>query len=318
MLYVLFLIGFYLLVKGADVLVIGASSLAKRFRVSDIVIGLTVVSFGTSLPELIVNIFSSFNGSSELAIGNVLGSNISNILLILGISAIIAPLPILRNTVLSEIPFSLVATLLVGFLANASLFETQHQLQISRYDAGILLFFFALFMFYIFMITKENRDDAPTETYEEIGVGKSISYVAAGCLALFLGGKWVVDGAIDLARVFGMSESFIGLTVVAVGTSLPELVTSAMAARRGNTDIAVGNVVGSNIFNLLWILGVSAAIKPLPFKLLSNTDIGMLIFSSTLLFIALMIGRRNVIDRWNGVSFVVIYITYISYLVVRG
>ncbi|PKK89686.1 MAG: sodium:proton exchanger [Candidatus Wallbacteria bacterium HGW-Wallbacteria-1] len=318
MIYVLLIIGFILLVKGADVLVAGASSLAKRLKISDIVIGLTVVSFGTSMPELVVNVISSNNGSSDLAIGNVLGSNISNILLILGISAMIAPLPILRNTVLSEIPFSLIATLLVGFLANASLFESQHQLQISRYDASLLLFFFVLFMFYIFMITKENRDETETETYEELSVLKSVLYVLSGCFALFLGGKWVVDGAIELAQSFGMSESFIGLTVVAVGTSLPELVTSAMAAYRGNTDIAVGNVVGSNIFNLLWILGLSALIKPLPFKLLSNTDIGMLIFSSTLLFVALMIGRRNVIDRWNGVTFVVIYISYISYLVVRG
>lgn len=300
-------------------LVSGASSIAKRFKISDMVVGLTIVSFGTSLPELIINIMSSVQGQSELAIGNVFGSNVANLLLIIGIAAIICPLPIKRNTILTEIPFSLIATLLVGFLANAVLIGDKTSLYISRIDGAVLLFFFVLFMAYIWNIAKTNKDEvieddvAPTMT-----MPKSVLYIVLGGTGLFLGGKWVVDGAVTIAQSFGLSESFIGLTIVAIGTSLPELVTSAMAAYRRNIDIAIGNVVGSNIFNLLWILGISALINPLPFNVVSNSDIVMMIFASTLLIIAIPIGKKNTIDRWNGILFIAIYIAYIVFLVQRG
>ncbi|MBX0333162.1 calcium/sodium antiporter [Pontibacter sp. HSC-14F20] len=319
LLYILFILGFVLLVKGADMLVSGASSIAKRFKISDMVVGLTIVSFGTSLPELIINIMSSVQGQSELAIGNVFGSNVANLLLIIGIAAIICPLPIKRNTILTEIPFSLIATLLVGFLANAVLIGDKTSLYISRIDGAVLLFFFVLFMAYIWNIAKTNKDEvieddvAPTMT-----MPKSVLYIVLGGTGLFLGGKWVVDGAVTIAQSFGLSESFIGLTIVAIGTSLPELVTSAMAAYRRNIDIAIGNVVGSNIFNLLWILGISALINPLPFNVVSNSDIVMMIFASTLLIIAIPIGKKNTIDRWNGILFIAIYIAYIVFLVQRG
>lgn len=321
LLYILFVIGFFLLIKGADVLVKGSSSIAKRFGLSDMVVGLTIVSFGTSLPELIINVLSSLQGQSELAIGNVFGSNVSNLLLILGVTAIICPLPLKRNTILTEIPFSLIATLLVGFLANATLLDNREDLYISRLDGAILLFFFGLFMVYIYNIAKTNKDeliphaegDAPL-----MPISKSILLILLGIVGLFLGGKWVVDGAVNIAQSFGLSESFIGLTVVAIGTSLPELVTSAMAAFRRNIDIAVGNVVGSNIFNLVWILGISALINPLPFDVVSNSDIVMMIFASTLLILAMPIGKRNAIDRWNGVFFLLVYISYIIFLVMRG
>lgn len=317
--YILFLIGFVLLIKGADILVEGASSIAKRYNISEMVVGLTIVSFGTSLPELIINILSSVAGQSELAIGNVFGSNVANLLLILGVTALICPLPIQRNTILTEIPFSLVATLLVGFLANAVLFTNDADLHISRPDGFILLFFFLLFMAYIYAISKTNNDG--TDQEEEIKVmpmGKSILLIVLGAVGLFLGGKWVVDGAVNIAQIFGLSESFIGLTIVAIGTSLPELVTSAMAAYRRNIDIAVGNVVGSNIFNLLWILGISAVINPIPFNVVSNFDILMMIFASTLPILALPIGKRNAIDRWNGIAFLLIYVGYIFFLIQRG
>ncbi|MFD3000849.1 calcium/sodium antiporter [Pontibacter toksunensis] len=320
-LYVLFIVGFFLLIKGADVLVTGSSSIAKRFGLSDMVVGLTIVSFGTSLPELIINILSSVQGQSELAIGNVFGSNVANLLLILGITAIICPLPIRRNTILTEIPFSLIATLLVGFLANATLLDNRSDLYISRLDGGILLFFFVLFMVYIYSISKTNKDEVVVIAEPDappMSIRKSVLLILLGVVGLFLGGKWVVDGAVHIAQSFGLSESFIGLTVVAIGTSLPELVTSAMAAFRRNIDIAVGNVVGSNIFNLLWILGISALITPLPFDVVSNSDIVMMIFASTLLIVSLPIGRRNAIDRWNGVFFLVIYVSYIAFLVMRG
>ncbi|WP_114783150.1 calcium/sodium antiporter [Botryobacter ruber] len=316
--FLLLLLGFVLLIKGADTLVTGASSIAKRYEIPDMVVGLTIVSFGTSLPELIINILSSLQGQSELAIGNVFGSNVANLLLIIGITAIICPLPIKRNTVITEIPFSLIATLLVGFLANAVLFGDKTQLYISRIDGGILLFFFVLFMAYIYNVAKTNNEPGLEQATPFMSLGKSVAYITLGGAGLFLGGKWVVDSAVSIAGVFNLSESFIGLTVVAIGTSLPELVTSAVAAYRRNIDIAVGNVIGSNIFNLLWILGISAIINPIPFNVISNSDIIMMIFASTLLIIVLPIGRRNTIDRWNGILFLLIYIGYIIFLIERG
>ncbi|RDV16272.1 sodium:calcium antiporter [Pontibacter diazotrophicus] len=321
LLYFLFVIGFFLLIKGADVLVKGSTSIAKRFGLSDMIVGLTIVSFGTSLPELIINVLSSLQGQSELAIGNVFGSNVANLLLILGVTAIICPLPISRSTILTEIPFSLIATLLVGFLANATLLNKTDELYISRLDGAILLFFFVLFMVYIYNIAKTNKDEVIPHAEGDaplLSVRKSVLLILLGVVGLFLGGKWVVDGAVHIAQSFGLSESFIGLTVVAIGTSLPELVTSAMAAFRRNIDIAVGNVVGSNIFNLVWILGISALINPLPFDVVSNSDIVMMIFASTLLIVAMPIGKRNAIDRWNGVFFLLVYVSYITFLVMRG
>jgi cation:H+ antiporter len=307
------------LIKGADMLVTGASSVAKRFNISDMVVGLTVVSFGTSLPELIINIMSSAQGQSELAIGNVFGSNVANLLLIIGITAVICPLPIKRNTILTEIPFSLIATLLVGFLANAVLFGDKTSLYISRFDGAILLFFFVMFMAYIWNIAKTNKDEIIEEDEGPMmSIPKSVVYMVLGGVGLFLGGKWVVDGAVSIAQSFGLSESFIGLTIVAIGTSLPELVTSAMAAFRRNIDIAIGNVIGSNIFNLLWILGISAVINPLPFNVVSNSDIMVMIFASTLLVVVIPIGRKNTIDRWNGIFFLIFYVAYIVFLIQRG
>ena len=294
----------------------GASSIAKSKNISDMVIGLTIVSFGTSLPELVINIFSSFQGSGEIAIGNVFGSNIANILLILGISAMVHPLKIHRPTIVSEIPFSIVAALLVGFLANAFLFDSDPNLKLSRIDGGILIFFFALFLIYIFKVSQENL--AEEEYQAKYAFRKSILFIGLGLAGLFLGGKFTVDGAIYIARSMGMSEAFIGLTIVAVGTSLPELVTSAVAAYRRQVDIAVGNVIGSNIFNIFWILGVSALIKPLPFEVTGNIDILMIIFSSILIILVLPISKRRSIEKWHGALFVLIYAAYIYYLILRG
>jgi len=316
--YILFAVGFVFLIKGADLLVKGATSIGKKFRLSNLIIGLTIVSFGTSLPELLVNIVASFHGSSELAIGNVFGSNIANILLILGVTAIICPLPITRNTYFSEIPFSLVATLLVGFLANANLFQDSIDFYISSFDGFILLFYFALFIGYIYIVSKQRHSGHEVESYQEDTWAKSIGFISIGIVGLYFGGNWVVDGAVLLARHFQMSETFIGLTVIAIGTSLPELVTSIVAASQKNTDIAVGNAIGSNIFNLLWILGLSAVIKPLPFFVASNTDIFMIIFASSLLIMAVVIGRRPIISRWEGMFFVLSYVLYVGFLINRG
>lgn len=321
--YFLFLVGFVLLIKGADWLVDGASSIAKKRNIPELVIGLTIVSFGTSMPELVVNLLASFDGSSEMAIGNVFGSNVANILLILGVSAIIMPLPIQRSIYFTEIPISMVATFMVGFLANASLFAETKSLELSRLDGVLLLLFFLLFMAYIYVISKakKNQPDFAMEEEDEekdISNGKAALFVFLGIAALFLGGKWVVDGAIHIARVMGYSETFIGLTVVAIGTSLPELITSAVAARKGKANLAVGNAIGSNIFNILWILGLSAVINPLPFDVASNADIMMMIAASMLLIFAVIVGKKPRIDRWEGAVFVLAYFGYLAYLVVRG
>lgn len=316
--YLLFVLGFVVLVKGADILVAGSASIAKKYHISDIVIGLTIVSMGTSMPELLVNIMASSSGSSDIAIGNVIGSNISNILLILGISALIYPLAINEKTVLAEIPYSLIATLLLAFLANTVIFG--HELaSIGRLDGVILLLFFVLFMTYIIRLIKQGKTEmveAPPE--DMLPIPKSVVYIVLGVAGLFFGGKWVVDGAVEIAASFGMSQKLIGLTIVAIGTSLPELVTSAVAAYKKSTDIAVANVIGSNIFNLLWVLGVSALIKPLDFDPSINTDIMVLVAATCLIIVSMALGKANKIDRFNGVIFVTAYVAYIVFLVVRG
>ena len=232
----------------------------------------------------------------------------------------ICPLPITRQVFFSEIPFSLTATLLVGFLANVTLFYdgATTELFLSREDGGILLFFFALFLAYVFIVSKQKSSQAPIQEHEIQSKSKSAIYIMLGIIGLYLGGDWVVAGAKEIALLAGFSETFIGLTVIAIGTSLPELVTSVIAARKKNTDIAIGNAVGSNIFNMFWILGLSAVIKPLPFNVVSNTDILMIIFSSTMLILAVIIGRRTMISRWEGLWFVLAYCAYLAFLVLRG
>lgn len=313
----LLLAGIALLLKGADFLVDGASRAASHFGISPLVIGLTIVSFGTSMPEVLVTILSGLSGHPDLAIGNIIGSNIANILLVLGITALIRPLPVRDSTVVSEIPFSLTAALLVGFLANAALFSTYPKLSISRVDGCILLFFFVLFGIYIYNIARTRA--VPPELRETTdGMVKPAILVCVGVLGLYLGGRWVVDAAVSLAGALDISDSLIGLTVVAVGTSLPELMASAVAAYRNQTDIAVGNVVGSNIFNLLWVLGVTSIITELPFEVVSNADLVMLIASSSLLLLALVGSRNNCVRRWHGVIFVITYALYVIYLIHRG
>lgn len=317
MVYFLFVLGFLLIIKGADLLVEGATTIAKRLNVSDLVVGLTIVSFGTSMPELVVNLIASFSGQSGIALGNVFGSNIANVLLILGVTAIICPLPLKRSTIFSEIPFTLIAALLVGFLANITLFDNVKYLMISRVDGFILLIFFGLYLAYIYSISKNKNNKKIDYKPNVISVKKSILFVIGGIVSLFLGGKWIVDGAVKIAEVLGLSQSFIGLTLVAVGTSLPELVTSVVAAFKKNIDIAVGNVIGSNIFNLLWILGLSALIQPLSFNVIGNVDIMVMVFSSTMILLAIAIGKKSNLNRISGIIFILSYIVYILYLIKR-
>lgn len=315
--YFLFAIGFVILIKGADWLVDGSSSLAKKFKIPVIVIGLTIVAFGTSAPELVVNLFASAQGQTEIAIGNVLGSNIANILLILGISAIIFPLSVKKNTTWKEIPLSLLAALVVGILANDMLIDGNENSAISRADGLILISFFIIFLAYIIGIAKEGFFERKTEV-KEFKTSRSVIYILLGLIGLALGGKWIVDGAVEIATAFGVSQSLIGLTIIAIGTSLPELATSAVAAWKKNPDIAVGNVVGSNIFNLFWVLGVSSIIRPLPFRPEMTLDVAMVILASLALFAFIFIGKKQFLERWQGVFFVLTFIAYIIFLVIRG
>jgi cation:H+ antiporter len=312
--YILFAIGFVLLIKGASWLVDGASSIAKKLNISAIVIGLTIVAFGTSTPELIVNIYATIEGNTEIAIGNILGSNIVNIFFILGISALIHPLVSKKNTVWKEIPLSLLAAVLVGFMANDILIDGAESSMLSRIDGLVLISFFIIFLYYTFGIAKV-QGEASDEDIKEFSYTKSILFIVLGLAGLTVGGKWIVDGAVKIAESFNVSQSLIGLTIVAIGTSLPELATSAMAAYKKQSDIAIGNVVGSNIFNIFWILGFSSVLKPLPFNQSSQIDVMMTIFASLVLFVLLMIGKRHVIQKWQGVLMILIYIGYLVFLI---
>ena len=312
--YILFAIGFVLLIKGADLLVDGSSSIAKKLKISSIVIGLTIVAFGTSAPEFIVNIFATAQGNTEIAIGNILGSNIANILLILGVASIIYPITAKKNTVLKEIPLSLLAAIVLGLMANDMIIDGTGFSGITRIDGFILLSFFIIFLYYTFGITKEDKDIVEEEI-KVFSYPKAIIFIILGLAGLVVGGKWIVDGAVKIAELFNISQSLIGLTIVAIGTSLPELATSAIAAYKKQSDIAIGNVVGSNIFNIFWILGASAIIRPLPFSASSNGDIAMTIFASVLLFTVMFIGKKKVIERWQGVFMVTSYVGYVVFLV---
>jgi len=321
--YILFILGFVSLIKGADFLVKGGTALGLRLRVSGLIIGLTVVAFGTSSPELVVNIFASSGDASQIAIGNIIGSNIANILLILGVSAIIFPLTVSEDTVWVQIPLSLLAVVALGVLASDALIDNAADSVLSRTDGIILLLFFTVFLYYIVDKAKKQRSTIylarnMAEKNQDSWL-KIFSYIAIGLAGLFFGGQWIVNGAVKVSEALGASQSVIGLTIVAVGTSLPELATSAMAAYRKNADLAVGNIVGSNIFNVFFILGVSSIIRPLPFNNTENISLLIVIASSLLLFIAMFTGRKkHLLDKWEGVVFILLYLCFIVYSILQA
>ena len=314
--YVLLVIGFVILLKGADLLVNGSASIAKRLNISTLVIGLTIVAFGTSAPELLVNIIAATNNAPDLAIGNVIGSNISNILLILGVAGLIYPLKIGKGTVWKEIPFAFLAVIIFGILVNDGIFEGETVSYLSRSDGLVLLGFFAIFMYYTYGISRASKDEKNTIKVQSYP--KSIAYILLGFIGLGFGSQWVVGGATHIAEIFGLSESMIGLTIVAIGTSLPELAASGMAAYRKHADMAIGNIVGSNIFNTLLVLGVTSSITPLRFSTHLNSDIIICIIATLLLFLAVFVGKRLKIERWQSALFLSFYVGYIVYLVMRG
>ena len=315
--YILFIAGFVLLVYGANWLVDGAASIAKKHRISNVVIGLTVVALGTSSPELVVNLIASFKGTADVAMGNILGSNISNILLILGISAMIYPLAVTSNTKWKEVPLALLAAIVVGVLANDTFFDGISLSMIYRSDGIVLVAFFILFMYYTFSIARVGvlKEDV---VIQQRPVWLSVVMILVGIGALVLGGKWIVDGAVVIASQLGMSEAVISLTIVAVGTSLPELATCVVAAYKKNPGIVIGNIIGSNIFNVFFVLGLSAVIKPLPFNPVLNFDIIVGIGACLLLFVFLFFPRKMVLERWQGALLLGLYVAYVVILLVRG
>lgn len=317
------LIGLVILIVGAEGLVRGASSLARNFRISPLIIGLTVVSFGTSAPELTVNIISAINGSSDLAIGNVVGSNIANILLILGATALIQPLRVKSSTVWKEIPLALLGAGLLYIMINDQLFDGAGSDALTRTDGIALLSLMVIFMYYIFGMAKQDR----TTRKELTGVGGDIqahkSFISIGMLllglaGLVLGGRLLVIGATGIAQDAGLSETLIGLTIVAVGTSLPELATSVIAALRKQADIAVGNIIGSNIFNTFFVLGATSTILPLYPAPAVNFDIVVAALATLVLFIFMFTGGKHILSRWQGALFMSSYIAYIIFISLRG
>jgi cation:H+ antiporter len=298
-------------------LVHGSASLAKIMGIPSLVIGLTVVAFGTSMPELTVNIFSALRGTADIAIGNIIGSNIFNILLILGISAAIVPLKVKNSTVRKEIPLALLAMVLLFLLTNDVFFNKASFNALDRTDGFAFIGFFIIFLYYVFELSRSGSE-GKAEEVKTYSSSFSAVLTLSGLVFLFFGGKLLVEQAIILAKILGVSEALIGLTIVAAGTSLPELATSVVAAIHHYDDIAVGNIVGSNIFNAFFILGITSIILPLPFNPQANIDVIVGIAATFLLFIAMFIGTRHKLDRWQGILFVLFYLVYIIYLVQRG
>ena len=320
MTYVLFIIGFVFLIKGADFLVVGASSFAKKFNISDLIIGLTVIAFGTSMPEFFVNIMSSIKGTSEIAIGNILGSNIFNILIVLGISAIITPLVLTTKTSQREVPINLLAVLIMAFLTNeALLFAHSKVSHLSRIDGFMMLIFFIIAFSYFFKSAHSEKEKHIHEVVKSHALFKDFLLIAFGLAGLIIGAEWIVNGAIDIAKRIGLSQLFISSTIIAGGTSLPELAASVMAVKKKKTSMAVGNVIGSNIFNIFFILGASAVIRPLPFVLKVDIDIVALFIASSFLFLTLITSHRKcLLEKWQGVVCVLLYVGYIVFLLMRG
>lgn len=311
---VLLVIGFVLLVYGADKLVESASSIASRLSIPNMVIGLTVVAFGTSAPELSVNVMAAMEGSGEMVMANVLGSNIFNGLVILGVCALVFPLTVKSNTTWIEIPLSFLAALLVWILASDRWLDGGEVNLVSRSEGLVLISFFVIFLVYNVMVSKNPETQSEEVPVTEMKVSSAIFWFVLGLAGLVFGGHLIVSNAIFIAQTFGLSERVIGLTIVSIGTSLPELATSLAAVRKRKVDIAIGNVVGSNIFNVFLILGLSSTIFPVVIHDGTFLDIVMNCVAGLLLFLFIFSGKGRMLERWEGITFLLIYAGYLYYL----
>lgn len=311
MTYLLFAVGFLFLLRGATLLVEGSASLAKRFGLSTLVIGLTIVAMGTSAPEFFVNITSNITGAPAIGVGNIFGANVANSLLTLGVAALIQPLLIRKGVIWRDIPFALLATFIAGILANDALVTGAAGSSLDRSDGVVLVTFFAIFLYYTLSIARDGVSHVK-KYVPEMKLREALFVIVLGITLLAVGANWIVKGAVAIAEALGVSATAIGLSLIALGTTLPELTTSAIAARRGETGIAVGNVVGSSIFNIFWILGISAIARPLPFEASANRGVLMGIIANALIFASLFIGKRHVIERWQGGALVALYLLYLA------
>jgi len=302
---VILIIGFVLLVKGSDVFVSGAAGIAKKFGVSDLIIGLTVVAMGTSAPEAAVSISSSLKGVADVSIGNILGSNILNILIVLGISAFIVALPVGKSTYRLEMPFLLLISVL--FFALGLDYE------MSRFDGIILWAFFIVYMIYVIASAIRHPESADVDEVASMKLWKALLFTVLGLAMVVFGSEFAVKSASEIATTFGMSERFIGLTIVALGTSLPEIFTSTTAARKGNVDMAIGNIIGSNIFNCLFVVGTSSLLMPIPYDAAFKFD-SLVVISVTVLLWLFSLGRKHKIGRFKGFLFLATYAAYFVYV----
>jgi cation:H+ antiporter len=312
---ILLIFGFFILVKGADLLVDGASVLAQKFALPQIVIGLTIVAFGTSAPELVVNLVAAFQNRSDISLGNIVGSNIINTLLILGVAGLIYPIRTQKNTVWREIPFAVLTAIVLVIVCNDRLLDSGENI-VSRGEGILLFLFFLIFLTYSFAVSKVESQDS--HDVRQMGSIRMILYIFLGVVGLFFGGKLVVDNAVEIAQIFHLSDKLIGLTIIAIGTSLPELFTSAVAAYKKKSDIAFGNIIGSNIFNVFLVLSLTAMVRPLPFDTVMNTDILVLLVATMLLFFWMFTGKKRSLDRWEAVIFLTIYVIYTTFLIIRN
>jgi len=313
---IIYLIGGLLLILlGANALTDGGSALAKKFRISDMVIGLTIVAFGTSAPELTVSVSSALKGSADLAIGNVVGSNIFNTLMIVGCTSIVAPIVVTRRTLIHEIPLCILASVVLFICCSDVLLDKAPYDVVSITDGLVLLCFFAIFISYTFAIARSSEHKEEQETIKEMPLWKAVLYIIGGLFMLIFGGNFFVEGASNIARALGVSESIIGLTLVAGGTSLPELATSIVAATKKNPEMAIGNAIGSNLFNIFFVLGCSASITPLHLEGINTLDLSVLMFASILLWLTGVFIKKRTITRWEGVGMVVCYVAYTVFLI---
>lgn len=318
--------GLVLIIAGANFLTDGASDIARRLGISDLVVGLTVVAFGTSTPELIISIISAINGSAELAVGNVVGSNIFNTLVIIGVTAIITPIVVSRSILTNDIPIVMLAAAVLLVMGNGPLLDSAPVASITRVDGVILLLFFAIFMRYTFAQAKATPASQAAADPSAIKVNSiaarklwlSITGVVGGLAALVFGGDIFVKGASDIAKAMGVSEAIIGLTIVAAGTSLPELAASIAAAIKGHTDMAIGNVIGSNIFNIFLVLGVAATISPLPLGSINEVDLLTQFGAAVLFWIFGCFGGKRTFTRGEGIVLTALYVAYTVWLVVQA
>lgn len=312
---ILLVVGFIVLIKGADIFVDGASSIAGNFKISKMLIGLTIVAFGTSAPEFAVSVKSLISGNGDIVLGNVIGSNILNILLILGISSLFHFLNVKNNTVKKELPITLLITTLFAVLLSDHLFDSNITNAFTRSDGIVLLLFFLVFIYYLISMARNKIDDDQNEKY--MPIVKSIIYTIIGLVCIIVGSNFVVDSASSLAAIIGISEKMISLTVIAFGTSLPELVTSVTATKKGEYDIAIGNVVGSNIFNIGMVIGLPVAIfggiSDITFNYI---DLIVMLLSALLLFIFSFKDKR--ISKKEGIAFLILFVIYYSYVIYTG